>query len=233
MKDFTKEKVEELVINSETISEVLTKMDYAKSSDAYKVFIKFAKNNNIDISKLLIRKKETSFKKKVELSEAMVENSTFSRVHLKGKLIRAGIKKEECEECGQGRLWRGREMHLILDHINGVNNDNRLENLRLLCPNCNATLDTHGGKKLRKYKTCEECKGQYHGINDKFCTMKCSSKYIARINKRARKAERPKFEDLMLEIEETSFSAVGRKYGVSDNAIRKWIKNYQKNGNEE
>ncbi len=232
MKDFTKEKVEELVINSETISEVLTKMDYAKSSDAYKVFIKLAKNNNIDISKLLIRKKLLTPRGKRLLSDVAVENSTYDRQSMKDRLIKTGLKKEECEECGQGRLWRGREMHLILDHINGVNNDNRLENLRLLCPNCNATLDTHGGKKLRKYKTCEECTGQYHGINDKFCTMKCSSKYIARINKRARKAERPKFEDLMLEIEETSFSAVGRKYGVSDNAIRKWIKNYQKNGND-
>jgi hypothetical protein len=45
----------------------------------------------------------------------------------------------------QGEEWVGKKMSLILDHINGVNNDNRIEN-RIVCPNCNATLDTHCGK---------------------------------------------------------------------------------------
>lgn len=52
--------------------------------------------------------------------------------------------------CGQGEEWNGKKMSLILDHINGVHNDNRLENLRIVCPNCNATLDTHCGKNNKK-----------------------------------------------------------------------------------
>ena len=47
-----------------------------------------------------------------------------------------------CELCGQTESWRGRTMALILDHVNGVPTDNRLENLRIVCPNCAATLDT-------------------------------------------------------------------------------------------
>ena len=60
-----------------------------------------------------------------------------------------GIKKRKCELCGQGEEWNGKHMSLILDHINGNPNDNRLENLQIVCPNCNATLPTHcrGHKK--------------------------------------------------------------------------------------
>jgi len=77
------------------------------------------------------------------MSDILVENSTFSRVHLKDRLFKEGLKLNICEMCGQNGEWMGKKMTLILDHINGVNNDNRLENLRIVCPNCNATLDTH------------------------------------------------------------------------------------------
>lgn len=51
--------------------------------------------------------------------------------------------------CGQGEEWMGKKMSLILDHINGVHDDNRIQNLRIVCPNCNATLDTHCGKNVK------------------------------------------------------------------------------------
>ena len=73
----------------------------------------------------------------------MIENSTFGTTHLKERLYNEGIKERKCELCGQGEYWQGKKMSLILDHINGVHNDHRLDNLRVLCPNCNATLDTH------------------------------------------------------------------------------------------
>jgi hypothetical protein len=99
-------------------------------------------------------------------------------------------------------------MSIILDHINGVHNDNRIENLRIVCPNCNATLDTHCGKnKFRKVKEVKE--------KDK-----------ERLNRR--KTTRPPYKELKEDIEKYGYSAIGRKYGVSDNAIRKWIKTYEK-----
>jgi len=58
-------------------------------------------------------------------------------------LYQEKLKNKVCELCGQDENWNGKKMSLILDHINGINNDNRLENLRIVCPNCNATLDTH------------------------------------------------------------------------------------------
>jgi len=54
--------------------------------------------------------------------------------------------KYECSICGQEPFWNGKELTLILDHINGVHTDDRLENLRWVCPNCNYQLDTTNGK---------------------------------------------------------------------------------------
>lgn len=61
------------------------------------------------------------------LKEILVEHSSFARNHLKERLYEAGLKHPTCELCGQGELWEGRRMGLILDHANGVSNDNRLE----------------------------------------------------------------------------------------------------------
>jgi hypothetical protein len=75
---------------------------------------------------------------------------TYARKELKDRLYKTGLKKRECELCEQDETWRGKRMSLILDHINGVNDDHRLENLRIVCPNCNATLDTFSGKNRPK-----------------------------------------------------------------------------------
>jgi uncharacterized protein with PIN domain len=66
-----------------------------------------------------------------------------------------------CSICGLEPVWQDKELTLILDHINGINNDDRLENLRWVCPNCNQQLDTTNGKNKRhsehKIKTCIDC----------------------------------------------------------------------------
>ena len=68
-----------------------------------------------------------------------------------------GPQGARCELCGQGELWHGRPMGLILDHVNGVRDDHRIENLRIVCPNCAATLDTHCGRKNRLEPVDREC----------------------------------------------------------------------------
>jgi hypothetical protein len=118
----------------------------------------------------------------------------------------------------------------ILDHVNGVWNDNRLENLRFLCPNCNATLDTHCGRKNRRKVVDREC--GYCGekfwpkyAKQRFCSRPCGVRHNAPALHRV---ERPPYDQLVAEIAATSYSAVGRKYGVSDNAIRKWVRAYER-----
>ncbi len=101
---------------------------------------------DIDISHFFI---PTSKGTRMEIGDILVENSTYLHTtNLKDKLYKLNLKTRICEICGQGEDWNGKKMSLILDHINGTSNDNRLENLRVVCPNCNATLDTNGGKNI-------------------------------------------------------------------------------------
>ncbi|HEX6457925.1 MAG TPA: HNH endonuclease signature motif containing protein [Thermoleophilaceae bacterium] len=169
------------------------------------------------------------------LGEILVERSTYHRGHLKRRLYEEGIKLPRCEMCGQGEVWKGRPMALILDHINGIPNDNRLENLRIVCPNCAATLDTHCGRKNRLQRArrgCLRCGTEFVPANrrQRYCSRFCGQRWdrSGRGRPETRKVERPPYEQLMAEIAATSYLAVGRKYGVSDNAIRKWVRQYER-----
>ena len=80
--------------------------------------------------------------------------------------------------CGLGEEWRGRRMALILDHVNGVGDDNRIENLRIVCPNCAATLDTHCGRQNRRYadRACLHCGEPFHARTpqQRYCSRRCN-----------------------------------------------------------
>ena len=85
-------------------------------------------------------------------SNVFVENSTADQKTLR-KYYREGEYTDyKCAVCGQEPFWNGKELTLILDHINGHNKDDRLENLRWVCPNCNQQLDTTNGKNVKKLK---------------------------------------------------------------------------------
>jgi hypothetical protein len=170
------------------------------------------------------------FRAAIPLADVLIVGSTYDRRNLKRRLLHEGLKQRRCEECGQGEMWRGARIALVLDHVNGVWNDNRLENLRILCPNCNATLDTHCGRKNRRKLVDREC--AYCGEaflpksrRQRFCSRPCGVRHNAPA---LRLVERPPYEQLIAELAASSYLAVGRKYGVSDNAIRKWVRAYER-----
>jgi transposase-like protein len=172
------------------------------------------------------------------LSEVLVRNSSYPRKNVKRRLLAEGLKKPRCELCGQGEIWRNRPMSMILDHINGVRDDHRLENLRMVCPNCAATLDTHCGRRNRierAKRPCRRCSKKFVPAYaaQRYCSRSCGvrwdrSAWRGKPQPRARKVERPPYEQLVEEIEATSYLAVGRKYGVSENAVRKWVRWYER-----
>jgi 5-methylcytosine-specific restriction endonuclease McrA len=72
-----------------------------------------------------------------------------ARSHLKRKLIEQKLLVEVCAICGIQPFWNSQKLVLHLDHINGSPKDNRLENLRLICPNCHSQTETYAGKKTK------------------------------------------------------------------------------------
>lgn len=216
-----KEILEKIVKQSQTFKEVLTALNKKDTGSQYRIVKKKIIEFNIDTSHFL---NHSEFIKKLfsegrlikkDDNEIFCENSKVARSLVKRRFLLIDGVKNECVECGQNEKWRDKKITLILDHENGKSNDNRLENLRLLCPNCNSALETHclGFERLKRkefIKNKEKIKKEYV--------------YIPRLERR--KVIRPSLEQLLEDINNTNYLAVGKKYGVSDVLIRKWIKNY-------
>lgn len=107
------------------------------------------KRYNLDISHFGTLKDCVKKNKQIDY---FIENSRVESVRVKDKLLKEGLKPYICEKCGN-TMWNDEPIPLQLHHINGIHNDNRLENLQLLCPNCHAQTDNYCGKNIKKEKT--------------------------------------------------------------------------------
>ncbi len=87
------------------------------------------------------------YKPQIAIDDIITNKISFSRCQLKKRLLREGLLENKCCKCGNDGEWLGNNLPLELDHINGVNNDNRIENLRILCPNCHSQTPTFRKKK--------------------------------------------------------------------------------------
>jgi hypothetical protein len=221
------------------MTETLRRLGLRAAGGNFATFRKYAQRWGISTEHFdpaaVVRENMRARGNRTPLTEILVERSSYSRAHLKDRLFAAGIKQRRCEFCGQDEQWRGRRMALILDHVNGVGDDNRLENLRILCPNCAATLDTHCARKnriVREPIECARCGTSFVPRFDeqRYCSRSCGSRWLRPPDSHdhLRRVERPPYAELVAAVQADGFSAVGRHYGVSDNAIRKWIRRYER-----
>ncbi len=91
----------------------------------------------------------------IDLKDILVKNSSYQSFKLKKRLFSVKLKEPKCEKCGWATISIDGRLPLELDHINGDRHDNRIENLRILCPNCHSLQVTHRGKNIRKARMAE------------------------------------------------------------------------------
>lgn len=82
--------------------------------------------------------------------DVFVENSTYARHNIKKRLIKQKLIEYKCSLCPNEGFHNEKPLVLQLDHVNGINNDNRLENLRFLCPNCHSQQETFAAKNRKR-----------------------------------------------------------------------------------
>jgi hypothetical protein len=233
---FSEADVRAAVASSTCWADALRALGYQVKGANYRTLQKWAKRWNVAVDHfdLHVGRRRAARAQEIPLCDVLVEASTYNRGNLKRRLLASGLLVPRCELCGQGEVWCGRRMSLVLDHINGVSNDNRIENLRMVCANCAATLDTHCGRNLPRARVCPGCGGSFvpRHIRHRHCSEKCWGIVLAESLRgvprpQGRKVERPSYDQLLADMESMSLLAIGRKYGVSDNAVRKWLRAYE------
>ena len=159
-RSYTEEQFREAWENSVSIAEVARKLNLTVYGSTYKTLRHAAKELELSEDHFLGQGWNVGLKfnpsKAKPIEEVLVEGSSVQSSNLKARLFKEGLKEKVCEICGLTE-WLGEPAPLALDHINGVNNDNRLENLRILCYNCHGQTETWcRGKGKKKNAALEE-----------------------------------------------------------------------------
>lgn len=224
----SKEEFQQLFNNCSSIKDVLMSLNLRPFSYNYNLLHKRIDKENFDLEifskncldarqqRLLVLKKTKS----LDLSEVFTENAKCARNIVKRILISNKLINYECEVCKNPGIHLSKKLSLQIDHKNGIYNDNRLENLRWLCPNCHSQTETYSGKnnKDKQKYYCSNCNAEIKGFS-KIC-LKC-----ARKNNRKFHISKEELEN-MLFVDKQNFTNIGNKLGVSANSIKKRCKSF-------
>jgi len=153
LRKWTIDQLKETVKKSKSISQVLGFLGLKQAGGNYFQIKKYFRLYKIDTSHFTGKTWNKGLKgigkPRIPLEEILVKNNTYQSFKLKRRLFKAGLKTEKCEECGWNKISPGGYPPLELDHINGDHMDNRLENLRVLCPNCHSLKPNHRGRNIK------------------------------------------------------------------------------------
>lgn len=252
---YTKEELQEAIQESDNLHQVLLRLHLSSNgSGGYRQLRKMIHQWKIETEHftkpLDLTEIAPSYQKESDdFLESLGFNFPFNVASpkIKEKLYEHDILQRECDKCGQGEMWHGEKLSLILDHKNGIHADNRLDNLRVLCPNCNATLATHCSKKLKIVRQCLVCEEDLADNRRKYCSSSCFEishakrtiyEHFVPVEERISHLDgyteamalryKEEYEALKVEIEKRGYVQVGKSLGISDKGVVKRIAVYQK-----
>ncbi len=243
-KMYPKNIIEQIISKSYSIADFLRRLDLKANGANYSLFRKLKEIYNLSDSHFTgmgwSKGKKGKCHIEIPIENVLVENSNYTCTSsLKRKLKKFNLIEDKCSICSINS-WQGKEISLQLDHINGINNDNRLENIRLLCPNCHSQTTTFAGKNIKSNKPrtylqedgtrkqdlveCLYCKTSFIRDDKKrFCSSNCSNKFHKGGLRKTRSPNKHLLEKL---VWSKPTSQIAKDFGVSDNAVAKWCKKY-------
>lgn len=217
--NYTPHELQELLDESNGYSDVLRKVGINPKGGNPKTLKKIIEEYNLDITKLnknrsmLFSRNAYKTKEKIEFKLTDILNGkhpNYQSSKLLKRLVNEGYKEYKCEKCGITE-WLNNPISLQLHHKDGNHTNNKLDNLIILCPNCHTQTDSYGGKTSRKNESNLQDKPRQNSVDK-----------TPRIKKELPLTR----EELKYKIRKYPFVQIGKEYGISDNAIRKWCDKY-------
>jgi Zn finger protein HypA/HybF involved in hydrogenase expression len=138
-----------LIDSSNSKAEILEKMGLSLNAGNYGTLKRYFEKYNIDNDLYKGNIKRNANRVKYSDSEVFCKNSQYNSAHLKNRVLKSELLEYKCVQCGNEGEWNGKKLVLQIDHINGVNTDNRIDNLRFMCPNCHSQTETFSKGKLK------------------------------------------------------------------------------------
>lgn len=212
--DYTPTELQQLLDNSDSYSDVLRKAGLNPKGNNPETLKRIIKEYNLSTTKLNENRSKlfsrcayiAKSKSATKLEDVFSGKVKMQSTKLLKRLISERYKVYKCEICGVSE-WMGKYISLQLHHKDGDHNNNSLENLQILCPNCHSQTSSYAGKNSHKHRDKKKNINKKNDPNSKVLP-------ISR-------------EDLKTKIRNIPFTKIAEEYSVTDNAIRRWCDKYK------